>query len=169
MTALIMLLAASAVAAQDDSSTLARFLVKAKAEGYASGIDSRIRRVSDGASEVSSSDGRYSYRDRWYGGAAFTGEEIVWRDGKPAWSMNFYGSTADGARIPEEFPKFHKAALRHAPVEAPYRGPALYREGDFVYVNDVTGSLAAFSGIERVFFRDREIFRLSYHGGMLRD
>ncbi len=158
-------LVAAALGAQSNDGALARFLVKAKIEGYASGDQSRLRKLSDGGMEASFTEGEYSYRDRWYGENAFAGEEIVHYRGKPAWSMNFYGVSARDA--PPEFPAFHKAALRRVPLAQPFRGPARYQEGEFVYLNDVQGSIRDFSGLERVLFRGREIFRLVYHGGVL--
>ncbi len=146
---------------------LAAFLVKAKAQGYASGDESRFKKLSDGGQEVGSKEGEFEYRDRWYGEQRFTGEEIVWRQGKAVWSMNFFGATSADQEIPAEFTKFHKSALRRMGVDAPFRGPALHREGDLVYVNDWTGSLREFSGVERIFWRDKEIYRLVYHGGLL--
>jgi hypothetical protein len=146
---------------------LARYLVKAKLQGYASGDERRIQHLADGGQEVRSEEDGFVYQDRWYGGDRFSGEELVWHQGRPLWSMNFYGATLPGRPVPGGFPAFHKAALRRATVDAPLRGPAFYREGDFVYVNTWTGSLEEFSGVERVFFGDTEIFRLSYHGGTL--
>jgi hypothetical protein len=165
--ALLPIAAAQQTKAPEDSSALARFLVNAKTEGYASGVESRIRKLPDGGQEASFTEGDYAYRDRWYGDSQFSGEEIVHHKSKPVWSMNFYGWT-EGTHIPAEFPKFHKAALRRVTAETPFRGPAFYQEGDFAYTNDVTGSIHNFSGVERVFYQGKEIFRLLYHGGDLR-
>jgi hypothetical protein len=150
-----------------DLDALARFLVAAKLYGYASGDETRIRLLEDGGREVSSRDGDDSYRGRWYGDDQFSGEEVVWHQGRALWSMNFYGATTPGLEVPADFPRFHKSALRRVSAEVPFRGPALYRESDFVYVNDWTGSITEFSGVERVYFKDAEIFRLVYHGGLL--
>ena len=146
---------------------LASFLVRAKVQGYASGDESRIKTLSDAGREVSYTEGEYTYRDRWYGEQRFSGEEIVWRQGKAVWSLNFFGATAADQPIPAEFEKFHKSALRRVAADSPFRGPALYREGDLVYANDWSGSIQEFSGMERIFWRDKEIYRLVYHGGLL--
>jgi hypothetical protein len=150
-----------------DLNALARYLVKAALQGYASGDESRIQHLADGGSEVRSEEGDYVYRGRWYGNERFAGEDVVWHNGHALWSMNFYGATTPGCAIPAEFPKFHKSALRRVSVDAPFRGPAMYHDGEFVYVNKWTGSISEFSGEERVFFRDQEIFHLVYHGGTL--
>jgi hypothetical protein len=160
-------LAAGGLRGEEGGDLLAAFLAKAKVQGYASGDESRVRTLADGGREVASSDGEYAYRDRWYGESRFSGEEIVWHKGKAVWSMNFFGTTSAGVSIPPDFSRFHKSALRHVTAESPLRGPALHREGEFVYVNDVTGSLRNFGGVERVFYRDQEICRLVYHGGLL--
>jgi hypothetical protein len=144
---------------------LARFLAAAKAASYAADDDGRLRRLEDGGLEaVHEADG-FTYRDRWYGEARFAGQEVVWRGGRAVWAMSFQGASAPAA--PPEFPHFHKRALRRVPPDAPFRGPALYREGELTYANDWTGDLAAFRGVERVFLGDREIYRLEYVGGTL--
>jgi hypothetical protein len=151
--------------ASDDLLELARFLAKAKAECYSADEETRIRKLERGGSESGFELGELAYLDRWYGERCFTGEELVWRQGRPCWTMNFYGVTSPEA--PPEFPHFHKRALRRIPFEAPFRGPTLHREGDLVYVNDWTGDVTAFRGVERVFHGDREVYRLEYHGGAL--
>ena len=146
---------------------LAAFLVRAKTQGYASGDERRVGALGDGGREVAFKEGEYAYRDRWYGEQRFSGQEIVWRLGTAVWSMNFFGATSSDEPIPPSFTKFHKSALRLVSVESPFRGPALYREGDLVYVNDCSGSIREFAGVERIFWRDKEIYRLVYHGGQL--
>ncbi len=150
---------------QREAEELARFLVTAKAESYAADDPARIRKLEDGGDEAVHQDGAFRYRDRWYGEARFTGEELVWREGRLCWTMNFFGATEPSA--PPEFPHFHKRALSRVPPDAPFRGPALHREGDLVYVNDWSGDLRWFRGVERVFQGEREIYRLEYHGGTL--
>ena len=55
-------------------------------------------------------------------------------------------------KIPEEFSKFHKEALREVPKEYPFRGPKYYSSKDFLYINDVQGNVENFSGAERVIY-----------------
>jgi hypothetical protein len=148
---------------------LAAFLMVAKAETYAADDERRVRRLEDGGSEAGFARGELAYRDRWYGEARFAGQELVFHRGLPAWAMSFIGATSPEA--PPDFPHFHKRALRGAPAEAPFRGPPIYqepsREGSLVYVNEWTGDLTWFRGVERVFSDGREVYRLEYHGGWL--
>jgi hypothetical protein len=149
-----------------DLKRLAAFLVEAKQNGYASGDDSRIKTLDDRGSEVRFTDGDLVYRDRWYGGTSFTGQEIVWQQGRPVWSLNFYGANRPGTSAPnDELTKFHKRALRKVEASAPYRGPAELRAGDFVYLCEVTGSIEEFRGVERVLYRGTEVYGMEFHGG----
>ncbi len=150
-----------------DLTRLAGFLVKAKRAGYASGDKTRIHTLEDGGMEARFSQGDLTYRDRWYGGTSFAGEEIVWQQGRAVWALDFYGANRPGTSAPpEEFTKFHKSALQRVEAARPYRGPALYRDGRFTYVTDVSGSIEEFRGTERVFYDDVEVYRMEFHGGL---
>jgi hypothetical protein len=148
-----------------DLDALTRFLVDAKARTYAADDDALLRTLADGSSEVSFAEGDWLYRDRWYGGTRFAGQELVWRAQRALWSLSFHGAMTASAS--SDFPHFHKRALRRMPLRAPFRGPALYREAERVYVNDWSGTLETFQGLERVFEGEQEVFRLQYHGGTL--
>ena len=150
---------------ESDRSVLSGFLERAKARSYAADDPTQLRTLDDGGREIRHEEASLIYRDRWYGGARFAGQELVWHGGRLAWGLNFYGVTDTAA--PERFFHFHKRALRQPPPDAPFRGPALYIEGDLTYVNDWTGSLEAFRGAERVFEGGRQLFWLDYHGGVL--
>ena len=117
--------------------------------------------------EARFSQGDLTYRDRWYGGTSFAGQEIVWQQGRAVWALDFYGANRPGTSAPpEELTKFHKSALQRVDAARPYRGPALYRDGRFTYVTDVSGSIEEFRGTERVFYDDVEVYRMEFHGGL---
>lgn len=164
---LVFFLGASLALSAQDSRDLARFLAKAKKEGYAADDPKRVHKVADGGDEAGLREGDFVYRDRWYGENPFSGQEVVWHKGKTIWSLNFWGQTLSNA--PSEFPHFHKRALRNVGEDLPLRGPACFREGEFIYVNDVKGTLQEFTGVERVYYQNREIYRLVYHGGTIRE
>jgi len=162
--AIVILVASWALGAQE-APTFARFLAKAKKEGYAADDPKRVRKVADGGEEAGFSEGDFIYRDRWYGESPFSGQEVVWHKGKTIWSLNFWGQTL--ANAPAEFPHFHKRALRQVGEDLPLRGPSCFREGEFIYVNEVQGTLQSFTGVERIYHQNREIYHLVYHGGAI--
>ena len=144
-----------------------RFLIQAKQNSYASG------KPADQSSRPNSHDLHYdekpySYIDTWLGGFHFIGEEAVWHDGINVWGMNYYGKMLT-EKVPEGFSHFLKASLAKVPAEAPYRGPSSYSEGDFEYHCAWRGTLTSFEGEEAISYQKQTIYRLSFHGGEIRD
>ena len=70
---------------------LSKFLAKAKIATYASVGEANERTLDDGAKELTFEDGKFKYRDRYYGFNPFIGQEVVSQNGKIIWSMNYYG------------------------------------------------------------------------------
>ncbi len=104
------------------------------------------------------------YIDTYLGGECFSGEEAVWKDNVPIWSMNYIGRvTGEGFSG-----NFLKAALKKAPIEAPYRGPALYREGDYTYYCIVYGGFNWFWGYEEIFHGEDHVYECRFHGGKVK-
>lgn len=144
-----------------------QFLLRAKSNTYASG------NAPDRSSRPTSHDMHYGeepwqYIDSWLGGFHFIGVEAVWHKGVCVWGMNYYGKTLI-EKIPEGFSKFLKASLLQVPVDAPYRGPASFIEGDFEYHCSWRGNLQQFEGEEAISFEKKVIYRLTFHGGEVRD
>jgi len=139
------------------------FLLKAKLNTYASGRnpDSTSRPASH---DLTYSDAPYLYIDTYLGGFGFIGEEAVWCSGKPVWGMNYYGKMLI-PEIPEGFSPFLKHALLQVPPDAPYRGPAEYSEGKYLYQCSVAGDPTWFKGEEVICLSGKQIYRLDFHGG----
>jgi hypothetical protein len=142
---------------------LSEFLIKAKLTGYASGGESRT--LPDGARELTYSEGEFTYRDRYFGFAPFVGEEVVFQNGKVIWAMNYYGGTTSDVVTPKSVYSFLQKAMKLVKAERPFRGPHLFKEKNFEYNDESDGNLDGFTGTERIFYKNEEIYRLVYHGG----
>jgi hypothetical protein len=142
---------------------LAEFLVKAKAKTYASGIGAII--LSDGSKEHVVEDGNFVYRDRYFGSSFFVGEEVVFENGKVIWSMNYYGGAVGDIVPAGEIYAFLQKAMRQVSAERPFRGPDMFREGSFDYEDRSIGGLEAFTGVEQIYYKGHEVYKLVYHGG----
>lgn len=145
---------------------LNEFLVKAKNGTYASNGESK--KLTDGCLELTYSAGEFSYRDRYFGFDPFVGQEIVFKDGKAIWSMNYYGRTVDKKFPAGEIYAFLQKAMRQVTLERPFRGPSIFAEGDFMYNDESSGTLEAFSGVERILFNRHKVYTLKYHGGTIK-
>ncbi len=62
---------------------------------------------------------------------------------------------------------FLKKALLRIKEKRPFRGPRIFKEQDFVYIDSSSGGLTDFKGTERILFKGKEVFRQNYVGGLI--
>lgn len=142
---------------------LRAFLVKAKKETYAA-KKGKIQSSREASHDYMYQEGKYKYIDSYVGNSQFSGQEIVYENNEPIWSMNYYGRV-----IKENFDgDFLKEALLQVTIYMPYRGVENYIKGDYCYHNKVDGCLECFFGYEDIFYQNQKIYELFYHGGMLK-
>ncbi len=151
-----------------------QFLQRAKSSTYAASENApQLFTASSRAQshDLAYSEGDWAYYDTYLGGLSFIGEEAVWHCGQPLWGMNYYGAMIPNGQVdtpPDGFSAFLKLALRSVPAEAPYRGPARLEQGGYVYECRWQGDLAEFWGDETIALDGRLIYRLRFHGGLVR-
>lgn len=148
---------------------LEQFLVKAKINTYASGGEGGEKILEDGKKEFRFDDGIYAYQDQYYGHNPFIGEETVWNDGYLVWGMNYYGRSLTDDVDPVSIYSFLKDALKTVNVEMPYRGAGEFCSDKFTYINKVKGTIENFTGKEEIYFKDKLVYELFYHGGAVVD
>ena len=138
------------------------FLLHAKKSTYAAhGAEAPSSRPN--SHDLTFAEGDLLYIDTYLGGAQFAGEEAVWQDGKPVWSMNYCGRL-----LGEGFDgDFLKNALLRVPEEAPFRGPEVYREGEMEYRCHADGDVDWYQGYEEICLKCERIYECFYHGGVI--
>ncbi len=142
---------------------LVEFLMEAKKSTYA-GKGPEAESSRPASHDLQYFEGDLLYIDSYLGGEQFSGEEAVWKDGKPIWAMNYCGRT-----IAEGFSgDFLKQALANVPFDMPYRGPAEYRNGDHLYKCTVKGDFHWFGGYEEIFNDGVKVFECIFHGGVIK-
>lgn len=100
------------------------FLIRAKKATYA-GKGAEAESSRPRSHDLHYSEGDMLYIDTYLGGERFAGEEAVWKDGSPYWSMNYVGRVT-GTPFSGDF---LKEALLRVPFDKPFRGPEEYTEG----------------------------------------
>ena len=146
---------------------LVKFLLEAKLHGYASIGERDETQLDGGGKRLNYRAENFLYQDTYYGNDPFIGEELVWQDGVALWGMNFYGLVLE-ADIPSgDVYRFLQQAMRQVGPDRPFRGPEIFRAGDWEYRDKSQGSLERFSGEETILFQGRPVYRLTYHGGRL--
>jgi hypothetical protein len=149
-----------------DDPDFVSFLVRAKKSTYAAGDGGKVAPSRPVSHDLAYHEDEWTYLDTYLGGFAFTGEEAVWKHGRPVWGMNYYG-TMTVESIPEGFSDFLKHALLLVPPGAPFRGPAVYEKGTFTYTCHWEGVLDRFKGEETIALDGKLIYCLYFHGGKI--
>jgi hypothetical protein len=144
---------------------LAGFLVEAKMNTYAA-QKGRVDSSRKGSHDLAYRKGGYSYLDSYFGEKDFSGEEIVYLEEKPIWSMNYYGKMLHD-NVPEGFIETLREALLKIGREEPYRGCGRHKRGPYEYFCISEGGISFFHGIERIEYETKEVYRLYFHGGQI--
>lgn len=139
------------------------FLCKAKKSTYAGkGPESRPSRPN--SHDLEYAEGNLKYIDTYLGGEGFSGEEALWKDDIPFWSMNYIGRVLD-----ERFSgSFLKEVLSLVSKESPYRGPVIYQNGQYKYHCIINGEFNWFQGHEEIYFEDIKVYECFFHGGSIK-
>ena len=144
-----------------DASLLA-FLARASRETYV-GYGEETAPSRPASHDYHYQEGAWEYIDTWLGGESFAGEEAVWLNGRAVYAMNYCGRV-----VSENFSgDFLKAALRAAPAEKPFRGPARYENGDNRYECTLHGDLDWFQGYEEIRWQGEQVYECFFHGGKM--
>ncbi len=139
------------------------FLIKAKKSTYA-GKGNETVSTRPNSHDLIYQEDNYMYYDTYLGGEQFSGEEALWIDNIPFWSMNYMGRV-----IGDNFSgDFLKEALLLVPYDKPYRGLESYQNGDYSYKCNVNGTFDWFQGYEEIFYQDNKIYECYFHGGKIR-
>jgi hypothetical protein len=152
--------------------TFAAFLVTAKGQTYtAQGDEATISPLLPGARQLEYRDGPLLYRDIYFGGAYFVGQETVYYDSSPLWAMGYAGGLTSTAARPSEMRQVYdvlRAAFREVVTERPYRGPSRFRQGEYHYRDESQGEVDCFWGAETITHQGQQVYQLHYSGGLLR-
>lgn len=139
------------------------FLRVAKRSTYA-GNAAQIQSSRPNSHDLEYVEGNLRYIDTYLGGEQFIGEEALWKDNIPFWSMNYTGRiTGEGFSG-----RFLKEVLSLVPKENPYRGPMVYQNGQYKYHCIVNGEFKWFQGYEEIYFDDTKVYECFFHGGTIK-
>jgi hypothetical protein len=149
--------------------SLHAFIIRAKKATYV-GNGAKASSSRRGSHDLTFSDGPYNYRDSYFGGIDFLGQEVVWLDGAPVWAMNYYGYILKPELITAE-----KAGhVIKTALSAPHSQGRLLDnfESDidgFAYAICSEGNVAHFSGREIISSGGTTAYQLDYHGGLVKE
>src|SRR3989344_7155175 len=102
---------------------LEEFLVKAKVNTYARSGERGEKKLDDRSRELTFIEGKWRYRDRYFGFNPFGGEEVVWQKNQAVWLMNYQGRVILKNVPVEDVYVFLKKALKLVRKSSSFRGP----------------------------------------------
>ena len=125
--------------------------------------------MEDGSKLLSFKEGRFSYKDKYFGFNPSIGEEIVFENNKPIWGLNYFGEITSTSISADKVYEFLRKAMKLVSKERPFRGPVSFKEGEYEYSDESNGGIDSFSGIEKIYSKGKQVYRLEYHGGFIKE
>jgi Domain of unknown function (DUF5680) len=144
------------------------FIITAKKATYiASGTPAAPSRA--GSHDLTFEDPPYSYRDSYFGGADFIGQEVVWHAAEPVWAMNYYGYILKPDLItPAKIGETIKQALSQPKAQGRLLDNLDWWGPHGHYVISSQGTVEHFSGVETITAYGELAYQLDYHGGLIK-
>jgi Domain of unknown function (DUF5680) len=147
---------------------LEAFVVHAKASTYV-GNGSTADSSRLGSHDLTFQSDEWLYRDSYFGGTDFLGQETVWFRAEPVWAENYYGYILR--------PDLIDAARAGATIKDALS--AMYQEGRFLgsfdwtgphghYQDHSSGDVSHFHGREVILVSGVEAYALDYFGGLIK-
>lgn len=148
-----------------DDNKIQQFLIIANRSGYGNESVKPIDE-SDGSHTITFKDGGWNFHDNYFGGEPFGGREVISYNQKAVWMMVYYGFVED-ISLQSQIYAFLKESLLLFPDDLPYRGPAMHKNGDWLYINKINGTFDNFRGEEIISFKNQEVYKTRYQGGVV--
>jgi len=96
---------------------------------------------------------------------------VIFYQDKPVFMMTYYGRVSDKTFDNKVIYSFLRKALKLFPEDRPFRGPKILQEeigGKMMrYENNWQGEIDYFSGEEKIFIDDKEVYEAKYAGGLV--
>jgi len=149
-----------------------RFIVHAKKNTYAD-PNAKQTKLPNGRIQLDLKKGPFSYRDRFgiYFDKnkleKFNGSEVIVKDGKRKWKMNYRGGMMSDDVTTKKTFAFLREAMSRVKEDRPFRGPEHFKKGKFEYVDKSKGTADKFEGVEKVFYNGKLLHIVRYKGGKL--
>ncbi|MEP0519762.1 MAG: DUF5680 domain-containing protein [Hyphomicrobiales bacterium] len=148
---------------------LEQFIVEAKAAAYVGG-GATLPSSRTNTHDIGFERDNWTYLDSYLGGTDFIGQEAVWLTGQPVWAMNYYGRILRADLIDADVAgHVIKQALSEMYLQGRFLGGFEWRKAAHSYEDENRGNVNAFFGTERIIMSQVEVYRLDYHGGLIKD
>lgn len=142
-----------------------KFLTSVRTKTYASGEEAEII---DGFKTYSIKKGDLEYRDAYTDQERFfQGQETIFKNEKPIWSMSYRGAAEEGADTGKVFSYLQKVLKEHSDVVR-LPGDKEFKDGVWRYEDHCDGTIGEFHGFEEIYQNDKLAHWMKYFGGEIK-
>jgi len=141
-----------------------QFLYKANLRGYGS-AEVNEEKLENGEHIIRFSDGDYEFKDVYYGGEPYAGQEVIFKDGRALWAMQYRGYIIEGEDFAPIY-AFLGKVLTSTEIGLP-RGKNGFSEDGFVYNFDMNGRLEGFNAGETISKNGKIVYLANFLGGLV--
>ena len=143
--------------------SLKEFLCEARKNTYASNSTPIDNPKLLASTQLEFQKADYFYRDVYFSGSKrFIGQEIIYKDSKPVWGMNYIGGAI--GKLEEGF---LKESLFRLSEKCRMGGICEYEKREYKYEDQGQGSPEDFFGREEISVEGKNIYKLNYQGGLI--
>ena len=141
------------------------FIIKSRQSTYAAGV---APEVIDGANVYIIKNNKLEYRDIYFvGDQYFQGQEILFSDSKPIWSMSYRGAAVEGTDTEKVFKVLQGFIKKFASVVR-FNENFEMLEAEFNYKCMASGDLDEFEGREEIYQNKKLVHYMDYFGGIIK-
>lgn len=141
------------------------FLIKARQSTYAAGMKPEI--INDGNTYVIKG-GNLEYRDTYFDQHRyFQGQELIFQDGKPIWSMSYRGAATEDMEPGKVFDVLQKFIKEYAD-KVRFGENFETEENGFRYKCIANGEINEFKGREEIYQNGKLAHWMDYFGGIIK-
>jgi hypothetical protein len=146
-----------------DNKTM-QFLIKSRQSTYASGVKAQ---EINGGRTYGINDGNLEYRDTYFDQHRyFQGQEVLFENGLPVWSMSYRGAVEEGVDAGEVFIALQKFVKEHAD-KVRFGEDFETNNCGFGYKCIASGNIDEFKGREEIYQNNKLAHWMDYFGGKI--
>lgn len=149
---------------REEDSQIKEFLLSANTQGYGS-ADVNEEKLPNGEHIIRFSDDTFEFKDIYYGGEPYAGQEVIFEHGgKAIWAMQYRGEVA-GNEVSAIY-AFLGRVLTNTKLGLP-RGVDGCHDSEFSYKFRMDGGLESFTAEERILRGDETVYSAKFLGGLV--
>jgi len=146
-----------------DLDKIKKFIIEARENTFAVNSKPTENPRLFGSTQMEYQKTDYFYQDIYFKGAKISiGQEVIYYNDKPIWAMNYIGNVIEKNGL-----EFLKKSLLELSSKCRFGGKCQFSKKEFEYQDEGQGDLEYFSGKEQILQNGKNVYNLTYLGGLI--